>query len=50
MLQLDAWTLAYEEEEARRKVEAAQAAANDGWTVVERRGVRVQTPPPPHVG
>lgn len=50
LVQLDAWTEAYEEEEARRKEEEARAAADDGWTVVERRGVRPHPPPLGHGG
>ena len=36
---LDAWTEEYEGEEAKRREAAAAALAEDGWTVVKRRGV-----------
>lgn len=38
--QLDDWTVAFEAEEERRKQEAADTAAGDGWTVVARKVVR----------
>ncbi len=38
-LQLDKWTEDFEAEEDRRKREAAAALAEEGWTVVKRRGV-----------
>jgi hypothetical protein len=37
--QLDKWTEDFEAEEDRRKREAAAALAEEGWTVVKRRGV-----------
>lgn len=37
--QLDSWMEEFEAEEARRKADAAAALADDGWTVVKRRGV-----------
>jgi hypothetical protein len=38
--QLDAWTEEFEGAEARRRESAAASLAEDGWTVVKRRGVR----------
>lgn len=39
--QVDAWTEAFEGEEARRRESAAASLAEEGWTVVKRKGVSV---------